>query len=120
MRVDQGADTLDGGLGSDSLYGGKGDDALAGGDGDDVLRGDLDDDTLSGGVGADVFIAQGGGADRVLDFNAADGDRVHVETGQSYAVAQQGSDVVIDLGGDAHMVLVNIQHTSLQDGWITG
>ncbi|MBS0333849.1 MAG: hypothetical protein JSS35_13865, partial [Proteobacteria bacterium] len=119
IQGNQGADTIDGGQGADTLHGGQGDDVLTGGDGDDILSGDRGNNTLSGGAGADTFVApSGGGMDRVLDFNAAEGDRVLVGSGQHYAVTQQGSDVVIDLGADSKVVLANVQLSALHDGWI--
>jgi Ca2+-binding RTX toxin-like protein len=89
-----GADTLAGGAGSDLLRGGDGNDLLMGGAGPDRLFGDAGDDLLvgggggdrlTGGDGADVFrwtgIADSPGgieADRVLDFDAAEGDVLDV------------------------------------------
>jgi serralysin len=85
------ADTLNGGGGDDWLKGGDGSDAINGGDGGDRLQGDAGDDTLDGGTGADTYeggsgadrfvirnIAQGayGGVDSILDFSAAQGDKI--------------------------------------------
>lgn len=75
--------------------------------------------TLSGGPGADTFHSfAGAGIDRVIDFNAAEGDRVQLDPGTSYTVAQQGADVVIDLGNGDEMILQNVQLSSLPSGWI--
>jgi Ca2+-binding RTX toxin-like protein len=72
----EGDDRLDGGFGNDRLYGGAGDDVIDGRSDNDELSGYIGDDTLTGGRGADVFVFWGGnnGRDRVLDFNAAEGD----------------------------------------------
>ncbi len=79
-----GDDSLAGGAGHDALQGGAGADTLAGGDGADTLLGGPGADVLAGGAGADRFILQGSGgldsslaaSDRILDFNAAEGDRL--------------------------------------------
>ena len=114
-----GNDTCDGGGGNDLVRGGQGDDSLTGGTGDDWLSGDLGNDTLSGGAGADVFHSFGGaGLDRVLGFNRAEGDRVQLDPGTSYAASQVGADVVIDMTGGGQMVLVGVSMASLADGWI--
>ena len=101
-----GNDTLDGGAGIDILTGGAGDDSLIGGLDRDILNADAGNDTLDGGAGNDDFNfstsgtarATGGtGADRyflslaagmgarlatpvrITDFNAGEGDRLHVD-----------------------------------------
>ncbi len=112
-----GADTIVGGAGNDVLLGGKDDDRLDGGDGADVLSGDLGNDTLSGGLGADVFSFTSG-VDHVTDFRAADGDRVQLQPGAAYTLAQVGEDTVIDLGHGNQLVLDNVQLSSLPAGWI--
>jgi Ca2+-binding RTX toxin-like protein len=81
-----------GGLGNDSLYGGRradtlegrgGADNLAGGGGKDVLIGGSGADALTGGAGADTFrytslgdSNTAAGMDTILDFLAAEGDRI--------------------------------------------
>lgn len=59
MVGDAGANRLEGLAGDDRLIGAAGDDTLVGGAGADLLR---------GGLGGDVFVFDGAGADRVLDF----------------------------------------------------
>lgn len=82
-----GNDTLNAGYGADNLYGGIGDDVLNGGDfldqvfggaGDDFVWGGRDRDTVAGGAGADRFFHSGAESDleTVLDYNAAEGDRL--------------------------------------------
>lgn len=82
MRGGGGRDTLHGLGGDDYLNGGAGDDRLYGGDGDDRLLGGAGADRLMGGAGADLFIytavgdSTPGARDRILDFSAAEGDRI--------------------------------------------
>jgi serralysin len=113
-----GDDTLDAGAGNDVVRGGQGGDSVQGAAGDDFIAGDRGDDTLAGGAGADIFHtwSQADG-DRVIDFNAGEGDRVNVAPGSKYSLAQVGEDVVIDVEG-ARMVLVGVQLASLPPGWI--
>ncbi|MBX3485267.1 MAG: M10 family metallopeptidase C-terminal domain-containing protein [Phenylobacterium sp.] len=117
-----GDDTCHGGAGNDIVRGGQGDDSLTGGAGNDYVSGDRGDDTMTGGAGADTFhTSADAGIDRVLDFNAAEGDRVLLDPGTPYSVAQVGADVVITLGSPAdRMILVNVQLSTLPDGWIFG
>jgi Ca2+-binding RTX toxin-like protein len=116
-----GNDTLDGGDGVDQVRGGQGDDVLNGGAGDDFISGDLGNDTVSGGAGADTFHANSdGGVDRVLDFHAAEGDRVQIDNGTDYVVQQVGADTVIDMGHDGQVILVGVQMSTLAPGWIFG
>ena len=90
-----GRDTLLGGAGADALSGGGGADSLSGGDGADTLAGGAGADMLAGGAGADLLLLQlgTGGADgtlaapdRILDFSAAEGDRLALR-GQSIGAA---------------------------------
>ena len=114
-----GDDTLAGDAGNDWVRGGQGNDLLTGGAGDDWLSGDKGDDTISGGAGADIFHSFGdAGLDRVTDFNAGEGDRVQLDPGTTYSVAQVGSDTVISMTGGAVMTLVGVSMASLPTGWI--
>ncbi|MEA5447995.1 type I secretion C-terminal target domain-containing protein [Leptolyngbya sp. CCNP1308] len=94
-----GNDTLVGGTGDDGLFGGTGDDVIDGGAGDDLLLGGLGNDVLDGGGGSNILVG-GAGADIfrlntpggyggasvgglssaepdiLVDFNAAEGDRL--------------------------------------------
>jgi Ca2+-binding RTX toxin-like protein len=116
----EGADTLQGGNGADTLLGGQNNDVLIGGAGNDLLLGDMGNDTLTGGAGADIFYTWGrGGADRVLDFNYAQGDRVVVEMGTTGGWAQVGADVVISMTGGAQMTLAGVSLSSLGSDWIS-
>ncbi|WP_333205583.1 calcium-binding protein [Microcoleus sp. B5-D4] len=94
VQANRGDDAIDGGDGNDTLRGGKGQDLLIGGNGDDFLCGDFGSDTLIGGSGADTFAfrpetasaaANPLLADRVLDFNPAEGDKIGLTGGLSVA-----------------------------------
>ena len=114
-----GNDTCDGGAGNDLVRGGQQDDVLTGGDGNDWLSGDRGNDTITGGAGADIFHSFGdAGIDRITDFHQADGDRVQLDPGTQYTVAQVGADTVISMTGGGQMVLVGVQLSSLTQGWL--
>ncbi len=116
-----GNDTCVGGDGNDIVRGGQANDTIAGGAGNDFLSGDRGDDTVSGGEGADIFNTFGAaGLDRVLDFSVAQGDRVQLDPGTQYTVAQVGADTVITMTGGGEMVLAGVQMSSLSSGWIFG
>lgn len=116
----QGGDYVSGDLGDDVVLGGQGDDQVLGGAGNDYLSGDLGADTLTGGTGADIFHSSGSaGLDLVTDFNHAEGDRVLLEPGTTYALSQVGGDVHITMTGGGELVLAGVQLSSLADGWIT-
>ncbi|WP_334161340.1 family 16 glycosylhydrolase [Phenylobacterium sp.] len=116
-----GDDWCDGGEGADLIRGGQGDDRLFGQGGNDWLSGDRGDDTVTGGAGADVFHSfTGAGLDRVTDFRFAEGDRVQLDPGTAYSVAQVGADVVVTMGPGDQLVLEGVQLASLGDGWIFG
>lgn len=101
-------DYLDGGAGNDDLDGGSGDDLLFGGDGNDRLSGGDDgtgaadgtllsnNDFLDGGAGDDVMTG-GTGNDFLTD--AAGNDTYVFGPGD-------GSDMVMDLGGDADRLVL--------------
>jgi serralysin len=116
-----GNDTCDGGDGNDVVRGGQQDDLIFGGLGDDYMSGDRDNDTVTGGAGADIFHTFGeAGVDRVMDFNLAQGDRVQVDPGTQYTLAQVGADTVISMTGGGQMVLVGVSLSSLSGTWIFG
>ncbi|HEY3694294.1 family 16 glycosylhydrolase [Phenylobacterium sp.] len=114
-----GNDWCDGGDGNDLIRGGQGDDVLLGQAGNDWLSGDRGNDTLIGGTGADTFHTSGdAGIDRVTDFNPAEGDRVQLDSGTTYTVAQVGADTVINMDGGGQMILVGVSMASLTGAWI--
>ncbi|MGK9169198.1 M10 family metallopeptidase C-terminal domain-containing protein [Inquilinus limosus] len=78
-----GIENLSGGLGNDGLEGNAGNNVLQGWGGNDALVGGAGKDTLTGGTGADRFYFMavtdsvvGANADRITDFNRAEGDRI--------------------------------------------
>ncbi|WP_393015482.1 peptidylprolyl isomerase [Limnothrix redekei] len=107
LNGNQGNDTVNGGAGDDFVRGGQGDDVLLGGDGNDVLCGDFGADTLTGGVGADTFLLRTdtaigirAAADLVVDFSAAQGDRVGIVGSVSLeqlTLQSQGGSTVLQL-----------------------
>ena len=117
-----GADTCYGGAGNDIVRGGQDNDVLDGGAGNDFLSGDRGSDTITGGAGADMFhISAGAGLDRVLDFNRAEGDQVHLDAGATYTVTQVGADTVVTLSDPSdQIILVGVQMSTLTPGWIFG
>ncbi|MBL8771919.1 MAG: M10 family metallopeptidase C-terminal domain-containing protein [Phenylobacterium sp.] len=117
-----GDDSVDGGAGNDTVRGGQGDDTLAGGAGADFVSGDRGSDSMVGGAGADLFhTSADAGIDSVFDFSIAEGDRVMLDPGTPFSVAQVGGDVVITLGSAAdRMILVGVQLSALPEGWIFG
>jgi serralysin len=120
LNGNRGDDTVEGGSGDDTLHGGQADDLLLGGAGNDQLWGDLGNDTLYGGPGADTFHLQtGGGQDRVMDFNAKEGDHVQLDPGVAYYATQVGADTVVTLTdtGDT-ITLVGVKAASLPPGTI--
>ena len=113
-----GNDTVAGGSGADAVRGGQGDDLLSAGAGDDRLHGDRGNDTMTGGSGADTFVFSAfGGADRITDFNGAAGDRIQLEPGAAYTLAQAGADTELTLSGGERLVLVGVQSAGV-GGWI--
>lgn len=114
-----GNDRCDGGDGKDLVRGGQDNDVVLGQAGDDWLSGDRGNDTIAGGTGADIFHTFGdAGIDRVVDFNLAEGDRVQIDLGTTYTIAQSGSDTVISMGGGGEMILVGVSLASLTGSWI--
>jgi len=113
-----GDDTLDGGAGADIVRGGQANDILAGGAGNDFVSGDRGEDTMTGGTGADIFHAfSEAGVDRVLDFSVAEGDRVQLDLGTTYSVAQVGADTVITMTA-GQVILVGVSMAGLLGGSI--
>jgi serralysin len=115
-----GDDVCIGGDGADTVRGGQGNDSLQGDDGADYISGDRGEDTVAGGAGADLFHAfTGAETDRVLDFNLAEGDRVVLDLGTPFTVAQVGADTVVTLGNATDkLILVGVQMSTLTEGWI--
>jgi aldose sugar dehydrogenase len=107
LRGGEGNDRIEGGKDDDQLFGTEGDDILSGGPGDDTLRGEDGNDILSAGQGNDTLVGGPGNntltggpgadnfdcgleVDKVLDFNAPEGDIVSPS-----CLAEPGSKKVI-------------------------
>ncbi|MET0271999.1 MAG: calcium-binding protein, partial [Phenylobacterium sp.] len=58
--------------------------------------------------------------DRITDFNRAEGDRIQLDPGTTYTMAQVGADTVLTLAGGGQMILVGVTATSLAGDWIFG
>lgn len=118
VHGNSGNDRVFGGGGNDTLRGGQNDDVLSGDDGNDFLSGDAGNDALVGGTGADTFnFGLSFGADHITDFNRSQGDSVRIESG-SYSTAQVGADTVVTMTDGSTLVLLNVNLSSLDSGWI--
>ena len=114
-----GNDIVRGGNGNDTVYGGQNDATLYGDAGDDRLSGDLGNDILYGNSGADRFVMLAtGGVDWVADFNAAEGDRVQLATGQAYSVVNVSGQVYIQLTGGGAIGLAGVSFASFDSSWV--
>ncbi|HLO48028.1 MAG TPA: calcium-binding protein [Kamptonema sp.] len=125
LQGGQGSDLIDGGNNNDLVFGNSGDDTLIGGGGDDILRGgsgndflygnagndiligDAGSDFLVGGEGADEFILRGDAnsfdaayADRILDFNPSQGDRIKIANLKGVAGMDQILLASVDVNKD--------------------
>ena len=115
-----GDDTCLGGQGADLMRGGQGNDSLSGSADNDWLSGDRGDDTVVGGPGADTFHSFGdAGIDRIVDFSRAEGDKIALDVGTTYTIAQVGADTVITMGGGGQLILVGVQSTALTGAWLS-
>lgn len=82
-----GNDTLIGSDADNVLFGDYGDDILVGNGGNDRLLGSAGSDQMTGGSGADTFVMDlmRAGKDLVLDFSAAEGDKIDISSFTNYA-----------------------------------
>ena len=114
-------DTLFGGAGNDTLFGGQGDDRLFGNLGDDRLLGNVGNDTLTGGGGADTFVfasGAGAGSDTITDLNVADGDRISLVGGLTWAVASDtAGSAVLTLSSGDQVTLTGIAASAVNASW---
>lgn len=77
-----GHDTIHGGSGHDVIGGGAGNDFVYGWEGNDTIWGGPGDDRMWGGAGADVFVFyRDCDINRIMDFDPAEGDRLHLSAG---------------------------------------
>ncbi|PKR54233.1 hemolysin expression modulating protein [Thalassospira marina] len=116
--------TIHGGNGNDVIWSNAGDDVLTGGAGNDTLYGGLGDDTLTGGSGWDQFVAGDvTGHDVITDFT--EGEDIIDLSEWNYNNFNQieadmhldasGQNLVIDLGHDASITLMGIDHNLKAD-----
>ncbi|WP_138468388.1 calcium-binding protein [Poseidonocella sp. HB161398] len=140
LEGNAGFDRLSGGGGNDSLYGLRGFDWLEGGAGSDYLDGGNGDDTLDGGTGAgsdtcwggygaDVFVftVSGAGGARsgrcvILDFDAAEGDRIDLvgETAagfDSWQIDRVAGGSMVTFSNGTELVLTGIAPSEVEAGW---
>jgi Ca2+-binding RTX toxin-like protein len=124
------ADRLNGLDGNDFLSSGAGDDALLGGKGNDTFEAGEGNDSINDKIGADTLIFhRGDGMDTVSGFNLLGKGHDTIDLSEFYSgdkelnfksldISRHGkSDVEIDLGGDDHILLkdVNIKHVDAGD-----
>lgn len=130
-----GHDVALGGTGDDFIWGGTGNDTLSGGAGNDTIAAGADNDVITGGTGADTFVFyRGDGIDRISDFDAASGDRLHLSRwiweGQFGALSAQqveqrfgfldgAGHAVLAFGATAAIVLLGYSDISALDQHIT-
>ncbi|QPF82875.1 VCBS repeat-containing protein [Bradyrhizobium genosp. L] len=88
----------------------------------DTIGGGAGSDTLTGGAGADTFVfASGYGADTILDFKHAEGDKIDVSgVAGIYSLAditahatQSGANTIIDFGNGDTLTLNGVTKTNL-------
>jgi Ca2+-binding RTX toxin-like protein len=145
-----GNDKIYGGGGLDKLWGDAGDDQLMGEGGNDVFYGGAGKDTLTGGAGGDRFMFQAisdstaVSKDRIVDFNAAEGDRIDLraidanaaldgdqafamvtaftgaggEARVTYAAATNSTMLWLDLDGDKTADFALIIDGNVTSGWL--
>ncbi len=127
INGNRGNDTLFGNLGADFIRGGQGDDSINGNAGNDFLIGDLGTDTLTGEEGADIFMLRGDEAatisdvnlaDKITDFNLAQGDRIYISDMISLSnltFTASGNDTVIrGINSGIYGVVQNAQPNVVQ------
>jgi Ca2+-binding RTX toxin-like protein len=79
-------DTYTGTDAANTMFGAAGNDTLNGLGGNDILEGAAGADVLTGGLGSDTFVFRNSSesvqavADQILDFNAAQGDKINIKT----------------------------------------
>lgn len=114
----EGNDITFGNQGQDTVFAGQGDDTVYAGEGNDLIFGNQGNDTLFGNQGADTFsFTVGDGADLVMDFSAAEGDKLDVQ-GLSHTTSQAANgDAVITLFGGGTIELQGIAAVAVTDAF---
>jgi serralysin len=100
------------------MFGGQGNDALDGGFGDDVLWGSRGDDLLTGGFGADTFFMNGGGTDRITDFDQSEGDRIAWIVTPEYDVVGNPAGLAVTWGDDNVVIIEGALPEQFDTDWI--
>ena len=101
------------------LYGGSGDDIIDGSEGVDEIVGGTGNDTLTGGGGGDVFVfSEDHGNDTITDFNAADGDKIHLYFDKTITWEQLQSTFTTVTDDDGAVTGVQIDLTQWGGGTI--
>ena len=113
-----GRDILNGGADDDTMFGGQGNDELDGGLGDDVLWGSRGDDVLTGGFGADTFFMNGGGTDRITDFDQSEGDRMAWIVTPDYQVVGNPAGLAVMWGDDNVVIVEGSAPEQFNTDWI--
>ena len=113
-----GNDIVYGNFGDDFVFGGQDADRLFGGQGNDTINGNLGNDTLFGNLGADRFVfGLGSGADVVMNFNFAEGDRLDVQ-GQTHVTSTAASGwALITLSGSGTIEMVGLSPPEINDSF---
>jgi len=102
---------------ADSIVGDDGRNRLDGGEGDDTLAGGLGHNVLRGGDGADTFVLDGG-TDRIVDFDADEGDQISISS--SIETVEDGEHgAVVEFADGSSVQLVGIQSSDVDTGWFT-
>lgn len=98
-----GNDVINGGAGADILLGDAGSDIISGGAGDDIIDGGAGSDALTGGNGSDLFMILDASKDTIMDFNAAQGDQILIDTISGVSSIR---DLVISENTSTHTVTI--------------
>jgi Ca2+-binding RTX toxin-like protein len=113
------AELIQGLAGNDDLSGGGGNDVIDGGSGRDTINGGTGNDELTGGEGRDSFVlSRRMGNDIVTDFTADEDvlrfSRLKLSQSEVFErLEQRGDNIVINLGSNGSMALINVDAGSL-------
>jgi Ca2+-binding RTX toxin-like protein len=113
-----GDDVIYGNFANDNLFGGQGNETLFGGQGNDTINGNLGNDIVFGNLGADRFVfGQSSGADVVMNFNFAEGDRLDVQE-QTYVTSTAADGwALITLSGGGTIEIVGLTAPQISDSF---
>ena len=88
---------------------------LNGGGGNDIINGGLGRNSLNGGDGADTFIYSGGN-DRIVDFNAAEGDVIKADAAYTN-IEQTSRGTLLSFDDGGQIMLSGISASDVQLDW---